>query len=157
MTTIVVDSHVGFMAADRRQISNGVEAVMEMNKIKQIDLEDGIHLVGCSGSEGPGEIFLDWYENGESDECLDPIDLDTDEEDYEAVILTPTGDILVCDRFMNPYKIEGRFYCSGSGAPFAWGVLQAGCGIEKAMGAAIALDANSGGGYDIVYLSEVNG
>ncbi len=157
MTTIVVDSHVGFMAADRRQVSNCVEAVMECGKIKQIELENGIHLVGCSGHEGPAEIFLDWYEFGDSGECLDPVDLDLDEEDFEAVILTPVGDILVVDRFMNPYKIEGRFYCSGSGAPFAWGVLQAGCGIEKAMGAALALDAHSGGGYDIVYLSEVNG
>ena len=158
MTTIVVDSHVGFMAADKRSTANGTEAVMDdTDKIKQVDLSDGIHLVGFSGNEGPASIFLDWYEYGDEYEAPDPIDLD-DEADYgfEAVILTPDGTILVADRFMNPYEVTNRFYCSGTGGAFAWGVLQAGCGIEKAMEAAIALDANSGGGYDVVYLSEIN-
>ena len=157
MTTIVVDSRVGFMAADRRSTANGTEAVMDnTNKIKQVDLSDGIHLVGFSGNEAPAAIFLNWYEDGDEYECPDPIDLD-DEADYgfEAVILTPDGTILVADRFMVPYEVENRFYCSGSGGAYAWGVLQAGCGIEKAMEAAMALDANSGGGYDIVYLSEI--
>ena len=158
MTTIVIDSHVGFMAADRRTIANGTEAIIDnTNKIQQVELSDGIHLVGFSGNEGPAAIFLDWYEYGDEYECPDPIDLD-DRDDYgfEAVILTPNGTILIADRFMQPYKSEGRFYCTGTGGSFAWGVLQAGCGIDKAMGAAIALDPNSGGGYDVVYLSEVN-
>ena len=158
MTTVVVDSHVGFKAADRRSTANGTDVVMDnTDKIKQVDLSDGIHLIGFSGNEGPAQIFLNWYEFGDEYECLDPVELD-DEADYgfEAVILTPDGTILVADRFMNPYEVENRFYCTGTGGAFAWGVLQAGCGIDKAMEAAIALDANSGGGYDVVYLSEVN-
>ena len=156
MTTIAVDSHVGVMAADRRQVSNDVEVIMECNKISKIDLEDGIHLVGCSGHESPAAIFLDWYEYGDEYETPDPIDLDIEEEDFEAVILAPDGTILVADRFMSPYEIKNRFYCSGTGGPFAWAVLKAGCGIKKAIETAISMDPYSGGGYDIIYLQDIN-
>ena len=127
---------------------------MECHKIRQIELSDGIHLVGCSGHEGPSQIFLEWYEFGDEYEGPDPIEV-TEEEDFEVVILTPESKILVADRFMLPYAIENRFYCTGSGGVFAWAVLKAGCGIEKAITTAISMDPFSGGGHDIVYLEDI--
>lgn len=157
MTTIAVDSKVGIMAADRRQVSNGTEVIMEMDsKIRQIELSDGVYLIACSGHEGPSEIFLSWYEYGDEYESPSPIDLDTDDEDFEAVILTPKGDILVADRFMTPYKMGKRFYGSGTGGPYAWAILQAGCGMERAMETAVSMDPFSGNGIDYVRLDEVN-
>lgn len=156
MTTIVVDSKVGVMAADRRQVSNNGDTIMAGEcKIKELELEDGIHLVACSGHESPAAIFLDWYENGDWDETPDIVDLDQ-EEGFEAVILAPDGTLSFADRFMNPIEIPDRIYATGTGGPYAWAVLKAGCGIEKAIKTAISLDPYSGDGYDIVYLHEVN-
>jgi len=156
MTTIAVD--IGVMAADRRQVSNVGDTIMEGEcKIKQIELSDGIHLVACSGHESPAQFFLDWYRDGEECETPDILDLDDDkDEDFEAVILTPKGQILLADRFMIPYTIPDRIYCSGTGGPYAWAVLKAGCGIEKAIKTAISLDPFSGDGYDLVYVEDVN-
>lgn len=158
MTTIAVDSNVGVMAADRRQVSNVGDIIMEGEcKIKQVELSDGVHLVACSGHESPAAIFLDYYEHGDEYETPDILELDDDkEEDFEAVILTPKGDILIADRFMVPWSIPDRFYCSGSGGPYAWAVLKAGCGMEKAMVTAISLDPFSGDGWDVIDLHDVN-
>lgn len=159
MTTIIVDSKIGAMAADRRQVSNSDEIIMEGEcKIKQIELEDGVHLVACSGHEAPAAIFLEWYEDGDEFEPPDIFDFDYElEEGFEAVILTPDGTILVADRTMRPLPIPDRFYGSGSGGGYAWAVLKSGCaGIEIAVKTAISMDPFSGNGYDIVYLRDVN-
>ena len=158
MTTIIVDSRVGVMGADRRQVSNDSDIVMQgACKINKIELDDGIHLVACSGHESPAAIFLEWYEWGDDDKPLDALELNEDEDEgFEGVVLTPQADILIADRFMVPYKIPDRFYGSGTGGPYAWSVLKAGCGIEKALKTAISLDPFSGEGYDIVSLHDVD-
>ena len=58
----------------------------------------------------------------------------------------------VADKFMRPYEIHSRWYATGTGGPFAWAVLMAGCGIEKAMETALKMDPNSGFGFDLEYL-----
>ena len=45
--------------------------------------------------------------------------------------------------------IHHRWYAAGSGGVYAWAVLEAGCGIDKAMQTAIKMDPNSGFGYQI--------
>ena len=153
MTTIVCDREVGYMAADRLQTGNDCGERIECRKIETVELADGFHLVGCSGHEGPAQWFLEWYRD--SDEDHDPLDLAEDEE-FTAVILTPKCEIIVCDRWMAPYRVLSRYYAIGSGGSFALGVLTAGCGVEKAMQTAIELDPNSGFGYDVVYIADAN-
>ena len=137
MTTIIVDSRVGVMGADRRQVSNDSDIVMQgACKINKIELDDGIHLVACSGHESPAAIFLEWYEWGDDDKPLDALELNEDEDEgFEGVVLTPQADILIADRFMVPYKIPDRFYGSGTDRtdellgltkPAHWGVVQNG-------------------------------
>lgn len=132
--------------------SNDCDAAIVCPKIRQIEFDDEIHLVACAGHEGPSMLFEEWYEFGDWD--ADPIEISEGEE-FTAVILTPGG-LFVADRFLRPYKIESRFYAAGTGGPFAWAVLAAGCGVAKAMETAIALDPNSDFGYDVEYLADVN-
>ena len=141
------------MAADRRATSNDLEHRLTVpKKIESIEIGGDQYLVGIAGHEGPGSIFLDWFENGEWDEPLEPMLGIDREEEFEAAILGPEG-LEIVDKFMRPYKIYDRWYAIGSGGAYALAVLEAGCGIEKAMETACRLDSGSGGGFDIAYLS----
>jgi ATP-dependent protease HslVU (ClpYQ) peptidase subunit len=147
MTTIVVDRDMGLMAADRMVTSNdGDVAISCSTKIEHIDIGGDIYLVGMAGMEGPAEHFLEWFRNGDWDEPPSP--WDNLEDDYTIVILGPNG-IQVADKYMRLYPIEHRWYGIGSGGGYAWAVLEAGCGVDKAMQTAIKMDPNSGFGYQI--------
>ena len=165
MTTIVVDREMGYMAADRMATSNDNDVAIECPKIREIEQADGVHLMACAGNEGPAQVFEDWYTYGDWDEPLETMESTDYDEGFTAVILTPKSEIWLADKFMRPYQIFGglphgqkrsRWYCAGSGGAFAWAVLWAGCGIEKAMNAAIEMDPNSGYGFDVVFLKDVN-
>jgi len=73
---------------------------------------------------------------------------------FTTVILKPNCEIWVADHFYRPYRVHSRWYCTGTGGPFAWAILRAGCGIEKAMSTAIEMDPHSGFGYDIERLED---
>ena len=80
MTTIVVDQRLSYMAADRMITSNDGEVSMACDtKIEQIEIGGDLYLVGMSGLEGPAEIFIDWFRDGDWDDPPDPIAID--EED----------------------------------------------------------------------------
>ena len=149
MTTIVVDREMGYMAADRMATTNDCEVAIVCPKIRRID---GVGLVASSGSEGPALLVEDWLENGEWDEPLDPIEVDED-NDFTTIFLTDESEIFVVDKFCRPYAVETRWYATGSGGIIALSILEAGCGIEKAMETAQRLDPNSGLGYDVVHLT----
>ncbi len=163
MTTIVVDREMGYIAADRKAVSNECEVAIECPKIRGIELSDGIHLMACSGMESSAQIFENWYRDGDWDELPETMESTEPEDDFTAVVLTPDYEIWLADKFMCPYQVfadvevirnRNRWYGVGTGAPFAWAVLWAGMGIDKAMEAAIAMDPGSGFGYDIEYLED---
>ncbi len=151
MTTIVVDAEMAYMAADRMATSNDGDVCCEYPKIRRC--EKG--LIASAGNEGPATIFEDWFENGEWDEPLEPMEQLEEYDSFTAVMLID-DQIWVADKFMRPYPIHSRWYAAGTGGPFAWAVLMAGCGIEKAMKTAIKMDPNSGFGHDIEYLHEIS-
>ncbi len=152
MTTIVADQKRGYMAADHMAVSNDGEIVMPCEtKINQIEIGGDRYLVGLSGLEGPGEIFLDWFENGDWDDPLEPISNLEDNDDFSVVVLGPEG-IEVVDKFMRLTHIDSRYYGIGSGGVLAWAVLIAGCDIKTAMNTAIEMDPNTGFGYEVVEL-----
>ena len=152
MTTIVADATMMYMAADFMVTSNDGEfAIQCATKIFEVGIGGDEYLVGLAGHEGPGLIFLDWFENGDWDEPPDPIyDID-DGSDFSVLVLGPEG-IQVVDKWMRLDKIHNRWYGVGSGSPVAWGILEAGCGIKKAMDTACRLDPSSGFGHEIKYL-----
>ena len=161
MTTIVVDREMGYMAADRMAASNDCEVAIECPKIRKIELADGIHLMACSGMESSAQIFENWYAHGDWDEQLTTMENTEDTDNFTAVILTPDCEIWLADKFLCPYQIyqdvgrgksRRRWYCTGTGGPFAWAVLWAGMGIERAMETAMEMDPSSGFGYDIEYI-----
>jgi len=147
MTTIVVDGKMGYMAADRMATSNDCQVACEYPKIRRFDAG----LIACAGNEGPSILFEEWFAYGDWDDPLVPMEMMYDEDSFTAVMLTNEG-IFIADKFFRPYPIYSRWYATGTGGAFAWAVLEAGCGIEKAMTTAIKMDPNSGFGYDIEYL-----
>ena len=152
VTTIVVDRKMGYMAADRMATSNDCEVACEYPKIRTLELSDGTHLMASSGHEASAQIFEEWHES-ESEEYLDPLEDMEDIDKFTTIILNPDCEIWVADHFYRMYKIHSRWYATGTGGPFAWAVLMAGCGIDKAMNTAIKMDPNSGFGYDIEHIN----
>jgi len=147
MTTIVVDGEMGFMAADRMATSNDGDVACEYPKLRKC----GAGIIASAGHEAPATMFEEWFEHGDWDDPLDPLELG-EADDFTAVMLLPNCEIWLADKFMRPYEIHTRWYAAGSGGVFAWAVLMAGCGIEKAMETAIKMDPNSGFGFDLEYL-----
>ena len=158
MTTIVVDGKMGYIAADRMATSNDCEVACEYPKIRVLQKPDGVHFLATAGYEGSGQIFEEWYEyefeEGADYEMLEPLEDMEEEDKFTTVILNADGEIWLADHFYRPYQVHSRWYCAGSGGPFAWAVLEAGCGIDKAMKTAIKMDPSSGFGYDIERMEE---
>jgi hypothetical protein len=155
MTTIVVNRKEGYIAADRLATSNDCEVATRYPKIRTVTLSDGVHLLASSGMESSAQIFEEWYES-ESSHMLIPLESMEDMDKFTTVILTPKNKVFVADHFYRPYRIYAPIYGTGTGAPFAWAVLEATGDIDLAMKTAIKMDPNSGFGYDIVRLSDYN-
>ena len=153
MTTIVVDQSMNYIAADCQAVDNDCDVAGEYHKIRTIKKNDGVHLLASSGHEASAQIFEEWYEL-EDVEPLDPLGYLEECDQFTTVILKPKGEIWVADHFCRPYRVYTRWYATGTGGPFAYAVLKAGCGIEKAMTTAIKMDPHSGFGYDIEYLKD---
>lgn len=152
MTTVVVDQVMGIMAADRQVTTNDGEIQIGCDtKIERIDIGGDQYLVGMAGMEGPAEHFLEWFREGDWDSPPTAWESLGDDEAFTVVILGPEG-IQVADKFMRLTPIDHRWYAIGSGGPLAWAILEAGCGIDKAMTTAIRMDPNSGFGYQVRHL-----
>lgn len=151
MTTIVADQEMGYMAADRRVTFNDGEVLGTCpTKIERVKIGGDLYLVGLAGLEAPGFIFLEWLKHGEWDEPPEPMSLE-DGEEFSVLILSSAG-MWVVDRFMIMTPVYDRWYAVGSGGVPAWAILKAGCGIDKAMETAIAMDSGSGDGYEVIFL-----
>lgn len=152
MTTIVADKQMGYMMGDRRVTSNDGEIIMTCpTKIQRVEIGGDQYLVGLAGLEGPGLIFLDWFEHGDWDEPPEPLVSLEDTDDFSVLILG-TGRMWIVGKFMRMDEVFARWYGIGSGGVQAWAVLEAGCGRKKAMETAIRMDASSGGGYTTAFL-----
>ena len=152
MTTIVADQRMGYMASDFMATSNDSEYAMRMgSKIEEVDIGGDKYLVGLAGLEGPGFIFLEWFENGSWDEPCEPMYDIAPEDDFSGIILGPQG-LFCVDKFMILTPVLNRWYGVGSGSSAAWAILEAGCGVQKAMETAVRLDPNSGFGFEVKYL-----
>ena len=152
MTTIVVDREMGYMAADFQVTSNdGEYAIPCGTKIVEVDIGGDQYLVGLAGLEGPGQIFLEWFQFGDWDEPSPSMEALDADDDFSAVILGPDG-LQLADKFMRLHSVEHRWYGAGTGGPIAWAILEAGCGIKKAMETAVRLDPNSGFGFEVKFL-----
>lgn len=153
MTTIVVDASQGLMAADRMVTSNdGDFAISCDTKIEEVEIGGDRYLVGLAGLEGPGLIFLEWFSEGDWEQPPEPTSVD-EGEDFSVLVMGPDG-IHVADRFNRLVPVHHRFYGIGSGGTIAWAVLEAGCGIRKAMETAIKMDPNSGFGYQVRFVDD---
>lgn len=149
MTTLVVDGEMDIMAADRMVTTNDGEVAIACDtKIEEVDIGGDLYLVGMAGMEGPAEHFLEWFRDGDWDEPPSAWEGLSEDDDFSVVVLGPDG-IFVADKFMRLAPIHHRWYAIGTGGPYAWAILEAGCGIDKAMATAIRMDPNSGFGYQV--------
>lgn len=152
MTTIVVDKAMGLMAGDRMVTTNDGEVAIACDtKIEEVEIGGDLYLVGFAGMEGPAEHFMEWFREGDWDEPPEAWEQLADDEAFTAVVLGPEG-IHIADKFMRLTPIHHRWYAIGSGGPYAWAILEAGCGIDKAMETALRMDPNSGFGYQVRHL-----
>ena len=143
---------MGYMAADFMVTTNDGDMTIGCEtKIYEVDIGGDRYLVGLAGLEGPGYIFLDWFENGDWDEPPDPVYDIPDEDDFSVLILGLNG-IHIVDKWMRMDPIYNRWYGVGSGSAAAWAILEAGVGRDKAMETAVRLDPSSGFGYEVKYL-----
>lgn len=134
MTTIVVRH--GKMAADSRLTVNsdaGGDRIFSVNKIFR--LANGC-LVGASGENGPGLIFVRWAEQNLRDDGMPaatcdprPPEIETGDEDDDLfiLVLTPRGQLVQYDSYWVPEIIDMEanygFYAIGSGAKAAMGAM----------------------------------
>ena len=152
MTTIVADQEMGYIASDFQCTSNDGEFAIPMrSKIEEVDVGGDKYLVGLAGLEGPGFLFMEWFRTSQWDEPCEPIYDVWEEDDFSGIILGPDG-MWVTDRFMQLIPVDNRWYGVGTGSAATWAILEAGCGIKKAMATAIRLDSNSGFGFEVKYL-----
>lgn len=152
MTTIVVDQEMGYMAADKQITTNDGEIAIACDtKIEQVKIGGDLYLVGLAGLETSAKYFMNWFENEPWDEPPIPIYDIYPEDDFSALVLGPDG-ISIADKFCLLTPIDHRWYAVGSGGIIAWSILEAGCGIHKAMETACRLDTSTGFGYEVIYL-----
>lgn len=152
MTTVIADQAMGYMAADFQITSNDGEfAIPCETKIYEVDIGGDEYLVGLAGLESPGQVFLEWFIDGDWEEPLPTMESMDENDEFTGIILGPEG-IQVVDKFMRLIDIQHRWYAAGTGGPIAWAILEAGCGIQKAMETAVRLDPSSGFGFEVKYL-----
>jgi hypothetical protein len=143
---------MGYMAADFQITSNdGEYAIPCDTKIYEVSIGGDLYLVGLAGLESPGQVFLEWFVDGDWDEPLPTMESIDADDDFTGIVLGPEG-IQIVDKFMRLTNIQHRWYSAGTGGPIAWAILEAGCGIQKAMETAVRLDPSSGFGYEVKFL-----
>jgi hypothetical protein len=136
VTTIVVKGNK--MAADSRlTVSSdaGGDRIFSVKKIFR--LANGC-LVGASGENGPGLIFVRWADSnldadGFPNESADPrppeIETGDEDDDLFILVLTPAGELVQYDSYWVPESIDLSanygFYAIGSGAKAAMGAMHA--------------------------------
>lgn len=134
MTTIVVKA--GRMASDSRLTVSSEEGGDRIFTVRKIfRMKNGL-VVGASGENGPGLVFIRWAEDlgkdglpnrgtPERPELMDGASAD----DFQALVLTESGDLVSYDKFFVPEPIDldlnHGFYAIGSGAKAALGAMHA--------------------------------
>lgn len=137
MTTIATDGKS--MAGDQGMGADCLHGLI--NKIQRA--KDGA-ILGSTGQAFDYPGFLAWYEDG----CEGEPNVT---EDFEGLILKPDGTILCVDE-------KGRHFVHpapaavGSGCRFAYGALDAGVDLKRAVEIAIGRDNHSAGEVVILHL-----
>lgn len=134
MTTIVVRH--GRMAADSRLTVSSDAGGDRIFSVKKIFRLNNGCLVGASGENGPGLIFVKWahsnlLENGMPSASADPrpaeIETNTEDDDLFILVLSPNGELVQYDSYWTPEPIDLEanygFYAIGSGAKAAMGAM----------------------------------
>ena len=133
MTTIAFKD--GIICADSGITCNEMSITDDIPKIRRNKAGD---LAGAAGSRGYCHKFLEWFSAGEIGDTIEA------SEDACAVIIRADGSIYVLDG-------GGRFRMSrpnvaiGTGAPFAYAIMQSGGSAEEAVKIACELDIYSAG------------
>lgn len=169
MTTIVCTTHG--IIADRRHTHGGYPSV-----IKKLFTIAENNFVGMSGDPSNFILALEYFKNwfdacndhdkiqalydqkkitedeaGYQASLIDWPDRPNITEDFEALMLTPTGIFLIGPQ-LAPYLIEEKHYAIGSGANFALSALKFGSNLGDALEFASMNDVYTSADYDIEYL-----
>jgi hypothetical protein len=116
MTTIACNHEM--IAADSQSTHNGLIC----KEIKIFRTNNG--LVGMAGDSQEGLAFLNWFNGGDKPDVG---------EEFEAIALTPKGDILWYGHRLIPEKITSPYYAIGSGSHVAIGAMCMGASPKEAV------------------------
>lgn len=150
MTTIAYRD--GVLAADTRL---GAGSMRTGRMIKAVALSGGGMAAAC-GRAVYIRAFLDYALSlpfGMIDGIHVPPEAASADGD-EGLIVATDGQVTLFEEGFGRFVLDAPFYATGSGARFAMGAMQVGADAIRAIEAAIALDANSGGDITVVRLRE---
>lgn len=151
VTTIAAKD--GVLAADRKAYLGRGESG-HMTKTKIHALADGRLVAVSSAIVGAAHQFLKWLDEGQPGENW-PVIEDTERKmDFEAIVLHQDGRIEYYHDSYLPTWLDSDAMAIGSGAPYALGAMEAGASAPGAVGIAARFDNFSGGGVDILRLSD---
>ncbi len=145
MTTIIVDRRKKIMISDNMEVTDNGCFALPCKKIYRIEEGPNAgHIVGTTGSAGPGLLFIEWYKKTAERDWLEALSeeglsINLEEEDFECIILQSKG-IFSVDRFFILYPVEAQYYAGGSGAPFALGAMDVGATAHEALAVACQRD-----------------
>ena len=134
MTTIAYRD--GVMAADTALIGGGV-VEGAFKKIAQSHGTDGPTTIGCAGSAGYFQPFVDWVRGKGEKPAPDK------DDGFDALVVRPDGSVEAYDRLMVALPIEAPFHAIGSGKELARGAMAAGATAEEAVKIACLFDTGS--------------
>lgn len=125
MTTIAYRD--GYMSADSSCTTDDDSLQFQCTKI----FRKGNALIGLSGEDGPGMIFLEWY-GTKLNKRPQPY---SSKEAFEALVATPEG-VFRFDRFFTRERVIEPYHAIGSGAACAFVAMDMGATAEEAVRAA---------------------
>lgn len=130
----------GVLAADSLVTDRGLRVGMTADKAWRE--KDG-SLVACCGCLGSVAAFKNWFGNGRNDGddiCKPQLD-----ECFEALHISPKGEVTWYGHNLLGVTLESEFYAIGSGTEIAMGAMAMGASAEKAVEVAREFDTKTGG------------
>lgn len=145
MTVIAWDGQT--LAADRRSVRHNT--IHSLDKIKRIELQGRVYLIGASGDADVAEALKHWFESGYFSKDF-PESAKGESLKSTLIAVPDDGSIMIFERTPYPIKYPPQRFAIGSGADFAIAAMYVGKTAEDAVDVACQFDAFCGEGVTML-------
>ncbi len=111
-----------------------------------------VGLIGCCGEIGAMVRVVDWLMEGGSRKKAPNL---PDDCEFEAIIVSPEGEVLHYDRHLVPIQVVNELHAIGSGRKLALGAMMAGASADKAVQIACQYDNGSREPVRMIHLQDL--